>query len=219
VAGARADGSAHRVGLYGYTVQDQQWTWSDEVFRIHGFRLGEVLPTTELLVSHQHPDDREQVAQAIGLALETGAPYSFRHRIVDAAGRERTVVVVGNGVVRDGAVVALRGYFIDVTEVMEEEVRERADAAVQASREHQGPLEQAKGALMLALGVDADAAFGLLAAKSQYSHVKVHTLAEELMAEVAAGRMDASAEALTDWLCGDTVASLAERERERSPAG
>ena len=212
-AGAPDAGAPQQVGTYSYRARDRCWTWSEEVFRIHGFEPGEVVPTTELLLAHKHPDDLARAAEVLARAMQDGAPYSCRHRVIDVSGREHTVLVVGRGTLRDGQVVELRGYVVDVTQEVEQDVRERADAAVRAAREHQGPLEQAKGALMLALGVDSDVAFALLSAKSQVTNVKVHRVAEELMTQVVDGGLESSsAEAVTDWLCADAIALLTSQE-------
>src|SRR5690606_2005649 len=58
---ALAPGSAAPVGRYLLELSSGRWTWSDEVFVMHGFRPGEIVPTTELMLSHKHPDDRARV--------------------------------------------------------------------------------------------------------------------------------------------------------------
>ena len=47
--------------------------------------------TTELVLSHKHPDDRDQIAQTIDTIRRTGQPLSSRHRIVDTSGKVRSV--------------------------------------------------------------------------------------------------------------------------------
>lgn len=202
--GALGSGAPQQVASFVYRVQEQAWSWSDDLFSMHGFAPGEVVPTTDLLLAHKHPEDVARAAEVIEQALATGEPYSSRHRLIDANGRERTVVVVGRGVTCNGRVVELQGYFVDVTQAVEEDAMGRATRAIEAAREHQGPLEQAKGALMVTLGLDADTAFALLAAKSQASNTKVHQVAEDLVRQISGGGLDAgSAEAVTDWLWGD----------------
>jgi hypothetical protein len=53
---------------------------------MHGYEPGTVVPTTELLLDHKHPDDRQQVAAVLDLVLQ-GEPFSSRHRIIDTAGQ------------------------------------------------------------------------------------------------------------------------------------
>ena len=53
-------------GSFSYTIATGQWWWSDDLYRIHGFEPGDVVPTTDLLVAHKHPDDAA-VATALHL--------------------------------------------------------------------------------------------------------------------------------------------------------
>jgi hypothetical protein len=54
--------SQARVGSYRFFFADEHWEWSPEVQRMHGYEPGTVTPTTELVLSHKHPEDRSQVA-------------------------------------------------------------------------------------------------------------------------------------------------------------
>jgi len=58
-------GEPQRVGRFRFFVEDQRWEWSDAVARMHGYEPGTVVPTTELLLEHKHPDDRDNVAARI----------------------------------------------------------------------------------------------------------------------------------------------------------
>jgi len=74
------------------------WEWSDNVATMHGYHPGGVVPTTELLLSHKHPDDRHYVAQTLDAIRTSGGPFSSRHRIIDTHGVTRSVVVVGESI-------------------------------------------------------------------------------------------------------------------------
>ena len=50
-------GASQRVGTFEDSYVTDTWTWSDTVARMHGYEPGEVGPTTELVLSHKHPDD------------------------------------------------------------------------------------------------------------------------------------------------------------------
>ncbi len=45
------------VGRYTYRPDSDEWWWSDTMFVIHGFEPGAVVPTTELVMRHIHPED------------------------------------------------------------------------------------------------------------------------------------------------------------------
>ena len=58
-AAVRGDDSSALAGRFTYRPVTDTWTWSDGIFRIHGFEPGEVVPTTALVMAHIHPDDVE----------------------------------------------------------------------------------------------------------------------------------------------------------------
>ncbi|MBT2274420.1 PAS domain-containing protein [Rhodococcus qingshengii] len=93
--GVSESGAPHRVGGFRYSRAEDEWEWSDNVAAMHGYRPGEVVPTTELLLSHKHPDDRQYVSQTLDAIRTSGGPFSSRQRIVDTNGVTRSVVVVG----------------------------------------------------------------------------------------------------------------------------
>ena len=49
------------VGSFHFWFAGERWDWSDEVARMHGYEPGSVVPTTKLLLSHKHPEDRAHV--------------------------------------------------------------------------------------------------------------------------------------------------------------
>ncbi|WP_258957215.1 PAS domain-containing protein [Rhodococcus globerulus] len=63
---------------------------------MHGYEPGTIAPTTELPLSHRHPDDRPHVAQTLETIRTSGGSFSSRHRIVDTRGTTRSVVVAGD---------------------------------------------------------------------------------------------------------------------------
>ena len=70
------------TGSFRFWFADQRWEWSDEVAALHGNTPGQVEPTTKLLLSHKHPDDRDEVADTIETVLRIGLPFksSPHHR-------------------------------------------------------------------------------------------------------------------------------------------
>ena len=103
VAGDR--GVGERVGSFCFYSAEQRWEWSVAVARMHGYEPGEVIPTTELIMSHKHPDDAPSVAVVIEQVTRYGQPFSSRHRIIDTGGVVHVVVVVGDRL-RDAAGVS-----------------------------------------------------------------------------------------------------------------
>ncbi len=169
-------------GPFTYNVLTKTWWWSDDLYRIHGFEPGDVVPTTDLLVAHKHPDDAAVATAIILNAFTSGEPFALWHRIIDARLRTRTVVSVGDGV-RDesGRLVEVRGYMVDVTGSKRGQTARDIDEAVRRSAESRGTIEQAKGIIMATLEVDADTAFGMLKRNSQNANVKLRDLAQTLV--------------------------------------
>lgn len=177
--------TVQKVGSFRYLIAQDQWHWSDEVAAIHGYGAGEVSPTTELLLAHKHPDDRERVERAIGNLLREGKSFSSRHRIVDRRGLVRHVLVVGDRLTDpSGSLIGTEGFYVDLTDVHEGELKETMDAAVKDFAVSRAVIEQAKGMLMLVYGINADRAFDVLTWRSQQTNTKLRTLAQNIVASV-----------------------------------
>ncbi len=174
-------GQPQRVGRFRFFLDDERWEWSDAVARMHGYEPGTVEPTTELLLQHKHPDDRERVAAVLEHVLK-GKPFSSRHRIIDTAGQTRCVVVVGDRMLNPtGEVIGSSGFYIDVTESLSSDIS-TVLSQVAASRAR---IEQAKGVLMATYGISEERAFDILVWRSQESNLKVRDLAARFLQAIA----------------------------------
>ena len=181
---APADGVL-RAGGFRFWFVGQRWEWSDELARMHGHEPGSVVPTTELLLSHKHPDDRRHVQELLDHALHAGGSFSSRHRFVDTQGAEHNVIVLADRMYdRNGAVVGTEGFYVDLTETLDNARRAVLDESLPDLFEARAAIEQAKGALMLVYRVDADQAFKLLLWRSQQTNTKLRALAAQLVAEL-----------------------------------
>jgi anti-anti-sigma factor len=196
IAGAGRQGNA--MGSFRYAAAGDTWQWSDGVYAIHGFHRGEVVPTTALLLSHAHAADRRRAGQLLRACLRDGQMFSLLYRVIDAAGQLRWTLIAGEGT-RDGsgAVTGILGYLIDVTESQDRARSREVASGLRKAMASRATIEQAKGALMLVYGLDAEAAFSLLSWQSQRSNIKLRDLAERLVAVVG----------------GDAYASAAIRQR------
>jgi PAS domain S-box-containing protein len=174
-------GEPQHVGRFRFLLDGQRWEWSDTVARMHGYEPGAVVPTTELLLQHKHPEDRRQVAAVLDGVL-AGDPFSSRHRIIDTAGHTHWVVVVGDRMFDDaGMVIGTSGFYVDVTESLQSDVT----AVVSKVADSRAQIEQAKGVLMAAYGISAERAFDVLVWRSQESNIKVRDLAARFLAAVS----------------------------------
>lgn len=171
------------TGRFTFDAATDKWDWDDDVFRIHGLAPGAITPTTDLVLASKHPDDRERVRTLLERVSRSGEAFSISYRLIDAAGVEKRVVLVGDGGGEpvEGELVTVEGYYIDLTTDFVEESEEYAQQAVAASAAHRAVIEQAKGALMLAYGLDSEQAFAMLRWWSRNRNVKVRELAERLV--------------------------------------
>lgn len=174
-------GEPQRVGRFRFFLDGHRWEWSDAVARMHGYRPGQVQPSTELLLQHKHPDDRERVAAVLDQVMR-GKPFSSRHRIIDTAGRTHWVVVAGDRMLDDsGALAGTSGFYVDVTDSLHSDITN----VLSAVADSRARIEQAKGVLMAAYGISAERAFDILVWRSQETNLKLRDVAGRFLDAVA----------------------------------
>ena len=173
------------MGWFRFYFADERWEWSEEVQILHGYQPGTVTPTTDLVLSHKHPDDYQQVAATLVEMRRTHRTFSTRHRIIDTHGEVREVVVIGDQLNDDaGHLIGTHGFYVDVTPTPAM-TKAIVSAALTEITENRSVIDQVKGMLMLVYRVDADTAFELLRWRSQETNVKLRLLAEQLLADYA----------------------------------
>jgi hypothetical protein len=116
-----------------------------------------------------------------------GARFSSRQRIVDTRGGEHLVLVIGDGFYDDGEPAGAAGYYVDITQQLNEAVQERLNKAVLAVSARRAVIDQAIGMLMLRYGLTSEAAFQLLTRLSQESNIKLRIIAERVVDNADAG--------------------------------
>ena len=65
--------------------------WSDEMFRILGYSVGEVEVSRENFVRAIHPNDRDRIDEGMSAAIRERRPYSADYRIILPDGTERNL--------------------------------------------------------------------------------------------------------------------------------
>jgi len=176
------------AGRYRYDRRTSAWWWSPEMFALHGLRPGTAEPCTEVLLHHQHPDDRMRTLEALTGACTAGIPFTVQSRIVRADGEERTVVLLGEPEWEPtGGVSAVEGVCIDLTgsaptapETGRVQALEAEVDQLRAAMASRATIEQAKGILMLLTNCSAQVAFDLLAHISSHTHRKVRDVAQSI---------------------------------------
>ena len=105
------------VGTWSWDVATDRTTWSDQVYRIHGYEPGVEPPALQGVLERYHPDDAKTLADHVQRAVAEGRDYALEARIYRPDGSERHVVARGacqQG--PDGSVTAIVGTFQDITE-------------------------------------------------------------------------------------------------------
>ncbi|NMD54647.1 MULTISPECIES: PAS and ANTAR domain-containing protein [Tsukamurella] len=180
-------GAPQSFGSFRLTFDEERWYWSDEVAAMHGYAPGEVVPTTDLILSHKHPDDAPAVREQVRRTMDSGEPFSSRHRIIDTAGTVHHIIVIADRMEsEDGAVIGTEGYYIDITDTVRSEIRQSLAETVPDMIAAREDIDRAKGVLMFVYGVSADRAFDILRWRSQETNVKLRLLAAQLVDDFAA---------------------------------
>lgn len=171
---------------YRYDRRSGTWWWSPEMFTVHGLPPGSPQPDTEVYLRCQRPEDRPRLLEAISQACGSGRPFALETRVVRPDGVERAVVVTGETRVDvAGAVVAVEGMCVDITDCRPPDSDAQRVAALQAevgqlrsAMASRAAIEQAKGILMLLTTCSDQVAFDLLAHISSHTHRKVRDVAQ-----------------------------------------
>jgi ANTAR domain-containing protein/PAS domain-containing protein len=199
------------TGTFHFSRGTGTWTWSEQVYAIYGFAPGAVLATTELMQAHLHPEDRAEVEQVLTEAIATGTPHTVWHRIRDAQGTTRRVVMVGAGEFTDGGELeGIRGFLVDLTEAVRRTAAREADEAIELMSRSRHVIEQAKGALMISYGLDADRAFRLLRSYSQRANVKLRDVARNVVEALVDRDLPLGSRATWDALAAGLVDDVPE---------
>jgi ANTAR domain/PAS fold len=185
-APAKLDAANIGVGAFRFWFVGQRWEWSDEVARMHGYEPGSVVPTTEILLAHKHPEDRDHVQDLLDRALHAKSSFSSRHRFIDTAGNVHDAIVVADRMADEtGAVVGTAGYYIDLTATFVETRQVALDEALPDLFEARAVIEQVKGILMAIYRISPEQAFSVLRWRSQETNTKLRALAKQLIVEIA----------------------------------
>jgi PAS domain S-box-containing protein len=117
--GAKWAALAEKVAGFGYwhlDVSTRAITWSDGLFGLYGFEVGDA-PDLEKAMAAIHPDDSERANELLRRAMEFGEDYTVRLRLKRADGSWRMLTC--RAVCQQsetGAVATVFGVILDVTE-------------------------------------------------------------------------------------------------------
>jgi anti-anti-sigma factor len=172
-----------RIGSLHYDFPTERWSCTPEACAILALEHGTSSVGTQRLLAALEPGERERLVTTIARAAHDGRAFGMLLQGLRASGRRTWLMLLGDPLRgRTGVVSAIYCQLIDVTERQNEFLTEFATAAIDEAVSSRTAIEQAKGALMLGYGIDADSAFAQLLWQSKQSDMKIREIAAGLMA-------------------------------------
>ena len=215
LSGDKARDEGRYEARFEWDLSTGRWWWSDGMYALHGFAPGSALPTLELLLSRQHPQDRARTREAFTRACEDGRPFVFEHRVMTLDKGLRTMILSVTAPIGHGPRAhVIAGTLLDVTDVrrLHHAAEQDSIAGLQAelvrvleTARTRELISQATGVLMERHKLTADEAGALLRRASQVAGRKLPEVASELL--------------YTGKLAGDVAPSARHTPRPRVPAG
>lgn len=105
------------IGTWDWSIDSDKLFWSEAIYGMFGFKVGEVTPSYELFCSCVHPDDREQVRAGELRCIESGHNHDEEYRVIWPDGSIHWLRETGN-VVKDanGQPIRMMGVVRDISE-------------------------------------------------------------------------------------------------------
>ena len=114
----RIAGRTARLGGWRVDLIDRRCLWSDETAAIHEEPPG-TSPSVDEGIAYYAPEWRDRITALFTACAERGEPYDEVLEILTARGRRVWVRTIGEAErAADGAIVAVRGAFQDISELM-----------------------------------------------------------------------------------------------------
>jgi PAS domain S-box-containing protein len=151
--------SVARLGGWEADPRTEALEWTDEVYRIHGFEVGET-PSLQEAFAVYHPEDRDRVEAAWDALSSDGEPFDIQARLIRADEVTRWVRIVGIPEYDDEGerVVRAHGIFQDITDQNERE---------QTLRQYRQAIEASED-LIITVGTDGRYVFANSTYKEYY---------------------------------------------------
>ncbi|MHA7145379.1 ANTAR domain-containing protein [Arthrobacter sp. TmT3-37] len=170
------------TGTVEHYFADDTYHWSDELYRIHGYERGDVVPTLELGMSHFVAEDRDAVRAFWTQVTTSGGPSSIYASLRDLTGRTHKLLISADLILNDEKEpVGVWALVVDLTRSIHADTHRLANEAVAASAVSRAVIEQAKGILMGRAGLNATEAFDRISSYSQRTNRKVVVISQEII--------------------------------------
>jgi PAS domain S-box-containing protein len=111
-----------RLGSWEADLERGAHHWSDELYRVFGFKAQEFVPTYGRIFNAVHPEDKELVESAVRQALKEGKRFDVEFRVILPDGSERIVHSRADVVLDEASrPIKMLGTAHDITERMQTE--------------------------------------------------------------------------------------------------
>jgi PAS domain S-box-containing protein len=113
---AKAQEIAH-MGSWDHDLLTGVMIWSDQLFRIYGFKPQTFDPNPTVFYQHMHPGDVSRVKNIIAGIFKDPKPFSFEYRIIQPDSSVHTLLVTSEtSVDQSGQLLRIVGIVQDITE-------------------------------------------------------------------------------------------------------
>ncbi|MGD9899769.1 MAG: nitrogen regulation protein NR(II), partial [Calditrichaceae bacterium] len=105
------------IGSWEWNIQSGEVTWTNELYRILGFKPGEIKPDYDTAISFIHPDDKQFAETLIQKAIDEGKIYQVENRLIRKDGSIGYVISKGTVIIdKNKNAVSMAGTIQDVTD-------------------------------------------------------------------------------------------------------
>jgi len=128
--------SIAHLGNWVLDIENMQFKWSDEVFKIFGLVPSHKQPSFDEFVSMVHPEDKAMYVRAIEDAVKMGVSYELDYRYYLPDMSIRYAFAIGKPIIDvSGKVIKLSGTILDITDrkLNEQELKSAKEKAEEAT--------------------------------------------------------------------------------------
>ncbi len=105
-----------KLGDFEFNLHTQEVRWSDEVYRIFGLEMGEIVDL-ERYQNLLAPEDFQRVMTAVTETIDSKQPYAIEHDIILSDGQRKHLYAIGRPLLNnEGQVNRIFGIVQDITE-------------------------------------------------------------------------------------------------------
>jgi PAS domain S-box-containing protein len=104
-----------KIGSYAWDLTTNKLSYSDNLFRMLGFKAQEFTPTFEKFLDFVHPEDKDKLITDVKAAQETNSQSAIHYRIITKAGEVKHIRSTATTIVK-GDTKMMIGTSQDVTE-------------------------------------------------------------------------------------------------------